>query len=248
MLQKILLFLLICLAGMQLLVLLFRRRKRSAVGKRLLCTCFAFGLVCFVPVLAQKGLKEVQAVLPVGVVFGQEQYPEQAGAAGQIVYYHQEDPRWGEKRYGPVDLIRDTGCGPTVLAMAVSSFTDTKMTPEEMCRWAYEKGYCSIGSGSYHTLMADGLAAFGLFDRTTDDGEELAEALRAGQPAIALMGEGHFTGSGHFILLCDLDAANQVSVADPKSVERTEKKWDLDLILSEAKTSPVTGGAFWILK
>lgn len=56
-------------------------------------------------------------------------------------------------------------------------------------------------------------------------------------------GEGHFTGGGHFLLLCNIDARNEVFVADPKSVENTEKLWPLDTILAEAKTSPTTNGA-----
>ena len=177
-----------------------------------------------------------------------EGFPERAGSDGQVVYYNQTDPRWADKNYGPSDLIRDTGCGPTVLAMTVSSFTDRKMNPEEMCQWAYENGYCSVGSGSYHGLIAEGLEHFGLEITVSNSGDEVKQALLEKRPVIALMGEGHFTGGGHFILLCDMDRDGQVSVADSNSVERTRQKWDFDLIQSEAKTSPVSGGAFWIIE
>ena len=62
------------------------------------------------------------------------------------------------------------------------------------------------------------------------------------------MGEGHFTNGGHFILLCEIDKERMVTVADPKSAERTNKKWDFGIIAEEAKMSPVAGGAFWILE
>lgn len=255
MLQYILFFGLFLLACAQLFMLFCSRRKKRAALKRFLLTCFACMLVYHVPDLFERGMEKLQkrdVFSPTLVSFAQtgepKGYPERAGAEGQIVYYNQEDPRWGEKTYGPVDKIMDAGCGPTVLAMAVSSLTEQTMNPEEMCQWAYENGYCSVGSGSYHGLIGEGLSHFGIENQTTNSGEVVRTALETGHPVIALMGEGHFTSGGHFILLCDMDGDGMVSVADPKSVERTEKKWDLDLILEEAKASPVTGGAFWILQ
>jgi len=174
-------------------------------------------------------------------------YPDFVGSRDQIIYYNQEDPRWGEKTYGPVDKIADAGCGPTVLAMAVSSFTENRINPKEMCDWAYVNGYCSVGSGSYHTLIDQGLQHFGIETTVTNSREAVKTALQNGKVVIALMGEGHFTSSGHFILLCELDENNMVTVADPKSAERTQKEWDFDIIAEEAKLSPAAGGAFWIL-
>ena len=174
------------------------------------------------------------------------EYPEYVG--NRIIYYNQEDPRWGEMTYGPVDKIADAGCGPTVLSMAVSSFTENKLNPKQMCDWAYVNGYCSIGYGSYHTLIADGLKQFSIESTVTNNSREVETALKNGKPVIALMGEGHFTSGGHFILLCEMDENGKLTVADPKSVERTIQKWDFTIIAEEAKMSPAAGGAFWILK
>jgi len=176
------------------------------------------------------------------------EYPDFVGSKNQIIYYNQEDPRWGEDTYGPVDKIKDAGCGPTVLAMAVSSFTENQMNPKEMCDWAYLNGYCSVGSGSYHTLIGQGLGYFGIKTTVTNNRREVEAALENGKPVIALMGEGHFTSGGHFILLCEIDDDGKVTVADPKSAERTAQKWNFDIITEEAKMSPVSGGAFWILE
>lgn len=249
MIRYFLLILLFFLAGAQLFMLLFSRRKKLAALKRFALTCLFCVLVYRVPALFAKGTAEVGRFLPTVQSYARtEEYPTRVGAEEQIVYYNQEDSRWGEKTYGPVDKIQETGCGPTVLAMAVSSLTDRAITPDEMCQWAYENGYCSIGSGSYHGLIGEGLEHFGISNQTTNNDEVVKAALEGGHPVIALMGEGHFTSGGHFILLCDMDGEGKVSVADPKSVERTQKKWDLNLILEEAKSSPVTGGAFWILE
>lgn len=168
--------------------------------------------------------------------------------SGWPAYYNQNDPAWGKELYGKTDYIEDTGCGPTVLAMVVSALGDTTINPKEMADWAYQNGYCSQGSGSYHTLIAEGLAAYGIETTTTNDGADVQKALQAGYPVIALMGEGHFTGSGHFLLLYAIDNKNKVSLADPKSEENSKIKWDLSTILSEAKISPTTNGAYWIIQ
>lgn len=221
-----------------------RRLRRWAKGAALFFACF---------ILYQGGsfLKDTAERMFSAEWSGEMetvQYPNFVGSRNQIIYYNQEDPRWCEKNYGPVDKIKDTGCGPTVLAMAVSSFTENEMDPKEMCDWAYVNGYCSIGSGSYHTLIAQGLQSFGIANRVTNSSKEVKEALQNGNAVIVLMGEGHFTSGGHFILLCEIDGRGMVTVADPKSAERTNKKWNFDIIAEEAKMSPATGGAYWILE
>lgn len=244
------------LAVAQLAMLCFGRRKKLRCLKRFLASCAALGILLWMPPVTLEGLRLPEfpfaklAAAGMGVAGDSEDvtFPERAGSEGQVLYFNQTDSRWADKKYGPSDLIRDTGCGPTVLAMAVSSFTDETVNPEEMCQWAYENGYCSVGSGSYHGLIAEGLEHFGLRNTVTNNGEEVKRALLEKCPVIALMGEGHFTGGGHFILLCDMDEEGKVSVADSNSAERTRQKWDFELIRNEAKMSPVSGGAFWIIE
>ena len=64
----------------------------------------------------------------------------------EIVYYNQEDIRWGNQKYGKTDLISETGCGPTCLAMIISTLTDITINPKQMADWAYENGYFAEGS------------------------------------------------------------------------------------------------------
>lgn len=254
--RNLLIIVLFSIAAAQLAMLCFGRRKKLKCLKRFLISCAALGLLFWLPPVFWDGLHISEfpfaklAVAGAGNADSSEYltFPERAGSDGQVIYFNQADSRWADKKYGPSDLIRDTGCGPTVLAMAVSSFTDKNMNPEEMCQWAYENGYCSVGSGSYHGLIAEGLEHFGLKNTVTNNGDEVKQALLEKRPVIALMGEGHFTGGGHFILLCDIDEEGKVSVADSNSAERTQQKWDFDLIRSEAKMSPVSGGAFWMIE
>ena len=55
--------------------------------------------------------------------------------ATQVVYYNQLDKRYADKPYG-TDDIGTYGCGPTCMAMVVSSLTNDTVDPIEMARWA----------------------------------------------------------------------------------------------------------------
>ena len=55
--------------------------------------------------------------------------------ATQVVYYNQLDKRYASKPYG-TDDIGTYGCGPTCMAMVVSSLTSETVDPVEMARWA----------------------------------------------------------------------------------------------------------------
>ena len=48
-----------------------------------------------------------------------------------VVYFNQGDPQWRDKPFG-TDYIGKYACGPTVMAMIVSTLTDTDTDPEKM--------------------------------------------------------------------------------------------------------------------
>lgn len=168
-------------------------------------------------------------------------------SVGTLTYYNQHDPRWADALYGGNDSVSSYGCGPTVLAMLVSSFTEQTMTPDAMAQWAAANYYWASGSGSRHNLIPEGAAAFGFradsFQDFTPEG--VKTALRKGSILVALMGPGHFTSSGHFIIIADYWSGNLVSVADPASLENTQIPWDIQLILNELNTSHIAGGPVW---
>ena len=56
----------------------------------------------------------------------------------------------------------------------------------------------------------------------------------------------NFTSSGHFIVLRGVEN-EQILVADPASTSRSQKAWDLSIILNEASKSAAAGGPFWII-
>ncbi len=81
--------------------------------------------------------------------------------ATEVVYYNQLDERWADLPYG-TDNIGGYGCGPTSMAIVVSSLTDQTVDPPTMAEWAYQHGYWCSGNGSYHSLIPGAAEGFGL--------------------------------------------------------------------------------------
>lgn len=167
----------------------------------------------------------------------------------QVVYYNQLDSRWADILYGTSSTIGEAGCGPTALAMIVSTLTGTYHDPVEMAEWAVANGYRCEGNGSYHSIIPDGARAFGLQAEgaTSKDAAKIAEAFADGKLVGAIMGKGHFTSSGHFIVLRGITETGKILVADPASKSRSEQEWDFDIILNEAQKGAGAGGPFWII-
>lgn len=120
----------------------------------------------------------------------------------EVVYYNQLDERWADLPYG-TDNIGGYGCGPTSMAIVVSSLTDQTVDPPTMAEWAYQNGYWCSGNGSYHSLIPGAAEGFGLQweSISTDDPQAVVDTLASGKLIVALMSKGHFTSSGHFMVL-----------------------------------------------
>ncbi len=166
-----------------------------------------------------------------------------------VNYYNQTDERWGSEMYGTLHTIATAGCGPTALAMVVSSMTGIETDPKAMAGWAVENGHCCDGNGSHHSLIPEGAAHFGLNVEGAGpkDGQKIINALAEGKLVVALMGAGHFTTCGHFIVLRGVTAEGKILVADPVSMRKSGMEWDTRIIFGEASGRAVAGGPFWIL-
>lgn len=162
----------------------------------------------------------------------------------QVVYYNQLDERWRDEPYGQ-DKIGTHGCGPTSMSIVVSTLAGMNVDPAEMAAWSYENGCYCQGNGSYHSLIPKAAEHWGLSVDMELGGEDVADALAEGKLVVALMSKGHFTSSGHFIVLRGITPEGRVLVADPASLKRSSQEWDLSLILEEAKKRVGAGGPFW---
>lgn len=171
------------------------------------------------------------------------------GGIVDLVYFAQTDPRWSDKPYGGDDIGR-YACGPTVMAMVVSSLTDETIDPQEMAGWAYRNGYHARRSGSYHSIVAGTAAAYGLQAEPfrNFNAQALRKQLSSGRGVmVALMTKGHFTNGGHFIILRGMTLDGSILVADPYSPERSLQTWDAQLILDELSRSRDSGAPLWLI-
>lgn len=162
---------------------------------------------------------------------------------GKIWYYDQTDYN---EPYGSYGTIATHGCGPTAMAIAVSSLLNEKHDPVELTNYACSNNYCTNG-GTKHSFFAKAGKKYGLKVKrvSKSNSDEIFTALNGGNSiVIAIMGPGTFTNSGHFITLTGSNG-NQVFVHDPNNGDgkKYNKLWDFDLIKKEASgDSP-----FWII-
>lgn len=165
----------------------------------------------------------------------------------EVVYFNQLDEAYADKPYG-TDHIGGYGCGPTAMSIVVSSLTDEIVDPVQMAKWSYENGGWCKGSGSYHAMIPAAAKAWELPVEgcTTAEPQRLLDALAEGKLVVAIMSKGHFTSGGHFIVLRGVKDG-QILVADPASYSRSQKTWDLSIILNEASKRAAAGGPFWII-
>lgn len=211
----------------------------------------------YVPLFEPPAFLFWPSVPPQAAVASEEfETPEPAAATGDLllpaaghtlIYYNQHDPRWADKNYGPHNTISSYGCGPTVLSILVSSLTDSAVPPGQMAAWCYQNGFFSQNSGSYHSIIPEGAAAWGLVAESMQDlsYKSILEELYEGKIVVMLMGSGHFTSSGHFIIIRSVTLEGQLLIADPNSLENTQNPWDYEVIVNEVKRTYDAGGPVW---
>jgi len=166
---------------------------------------------------------------------------------GQTIvhYFHQRDNRWSNISYAG-DSIGIAGCGPAAVAIVVSSLTQQNITPKEVASWAELNGYAAYNNGSYHSLILNALQHYGLAVSSGNDPDVLQSALQKGSLAIAIMGPGSFTPAGHFIVLRGITLDGSILVADPVSLDRSNRSWDVITIYNELRLGAGGGGPVWI--
>lgn len=145
---------------------------------------------------------------------GYDPFPEYA-----MPYFSQWDQRWGYTEYAGAEF-GISGCGPTALTMVYTHLTgDKDMTPQSMGEFATNNGYALDGNGSSWMLMSEGAEKLGLTVETLILHKPVIdEALLAGKPIILVLGPGHFTSQGHFVVIHDIDANGDYLIFDPFNI------------------------------
>lgn len=163
----------------------------------------------------------------------------------EVMYYNQMDERWADIMYGTSSTIGQGGCGPTSMAIVVSTLTGEAHDPVELARWFVANGHRCEGNGSYHSLIPAAASAYGLSCEKNLDAQEIVDALSSGKLVVVIMNKGHFTRGGHFIVLRGVTSEGKILVADPASYGRSEQEWDLSIIMDESNKAAGSGGPYW---
>lgn len=158
------------------------------------------------------------------------------------IYFNQGDGAWNQNGY----CIAKAGCGPTSMAVVITSLTGKWVTPLDTAIWGYQHGFYSR-EGSAHEMIPAMAAAYGLrCQGVGTDYQAIKKALKAGKPVVCLMEPGYFTRGGHFMVLVAIDNNDCVTVADVGSRTRSAYKYRLADIIAQSKGASA-GGPFWVM-
>lgn len=166
----------------------------------------------------------------------------------QPVSYLQTDPRWGSLDYsapGEKTTIAASGCGPTAMAMVLATWADPSVTPKTECAWALAHGYKAPRQGTYYGYFEPAGARYGLRvtrlnyaslygNATSAYHAQVKDALDRGELAIACMGPGNWTSSGHYVLVWKIEG-DTIYINDPASTKAARTKGSYSLFKQQVK-------------
>ena len=171
-----------------------------------------------------------------GYLNGQQGTPFEYGETVELKrkypYYVQWDRRWAYDALGGTNVAIG-GCGPTVVAMALSGMLkDETITPKQISEIENANGYfTSLGTKwSFFDFIADKYNLKSI--KLSLSKESINEAIDRGNPIIASVHPGKFTTVGHIILIVGKNNRNYI-INDPNSYNRTLKVWSYDELKTE---------------
>lgn len=166
----------------------------------------------------------------------------------KVVYYNQGEDPWATMSYG-ASTIKASGCGPTSLAIVVSTLTGQTVTPEMTCAFSIANGEYIYGLGTCHSFPMNAAHHWGLnCERVGKDRMgDIVNALKDGKMVVEICEAYTITGSGsgHFIVLTGVTKDGYITIADCASRERTGKVYSVETIASYGRD--LADGAFWII-
>lgn len=174
-------------------------------------------------------------------------YDTVAGCVGEAVYYNQGEEPWASLPYGGSN-IRSSGCGPTALAIVISTLTGERVTPEMTGRFAISGGYYVKGKGTSHAFPAAAAAHWGLsVERMKRERmNEVVKGLKNGKMAVVICAENTISGSsGHYIVLTGVTENGYLTITDPGSRTRTGNLYSPATIQSYARD--LADGSIWLI-
>lgn len=166
----------------------------------------------------------------------------------EVVYFNQLEEPWASLPYAS-STVANSGCGPTSMAIVISTLTGNNVTPEMTKSFAENNGEYVPGQGTSHSFIGNAAAHWGLTcERVGKDRmDDVVQALKEGKMVVEICEAYTITGgrSGHFIVLTGVTSDGYITIADCASRERTGKVYSVETIKSYGRD--LSAGAFWII-
>lgn len=175
-------------------------------------------------------------------------YDTVANCQKRVVYYNQGEEPWANITYG-TSTIGYAGCGPTSLAIVISTLTGQTVNPQMTSAYSIANGEYVSGVGTAHSFPTNAAHHWGLTcERVGKDRMGyVVQSLKEGKMVVEICEAYTITGSGsgHFIVLTGVTRDGYITIADCASRERTAKVYSLETITSYGRD--LSEGAFWII-
>lgn len=166
----------------------------------------------------------------------------------KVVYYNQGEEPWRSMPYG-TSTIGAAGCGPTSMAIIISTLTGQTVNPQMTCAYSISNGEYVSGVGTAHSFPTNAAHHWGLSSERVGKNrmDYVVQSLKEGKMVIEICEGGTITGggSGHFIVLTGVTRDGYITIADCASRERTGKVYSVEAIKSYGRD--LSEGAFWII-
>lgn len=135
---------------------------------------------------------------------------------GDFTIYYQEDPKWKDHPYPNCGKIEGCGCGPTSLAMIISTIKkDSSITPVTITDEMAKRGQ-TTASGASWSAFTDIPQSYGLTSEDLgSDVSKIKQALSEGKYVVMSQRSGVFTSGGHIIVARGLTSDGRILIADP---------------------------------
>lgn len=174
-------------------------------------------------------------------------YETVSGCVKEVVYFNQGEEPWRSVKYGS-STIGSAGCGPTAMAIVISTLTGETVTPKMTADYSIEYGEYVSGQGTSHSFPTNAALHWGLTVKRVGKNRmsEVVQSLKQGKLVVVICAPNTISGSsGHYIVLTGVNAQGYITIADPGSRSRTGKVYSVDTIQSYGRD--LDDGAFWII-
>ena len=136
----------------------------------------------------------------------------------KVVYFNQTEEPWKGMSYGS-STIGASGCGPTSMAIIISTLTGQTVTPQMTCAYSIANGEYVPGMGTSHSFPTNAAYHWGLTcERVGKDRMNyVVQSLKEGKMVVEICEAYTITGSGsgHFIVLTGVTRDGYITIGDP---------------------------------